>query len=67
MKQSNLEVAQSHLSAAHDALLAETKLIIGDDYAVWDALSLVCDAEAQVRGEIAARQPERPIIDRRAS
>ena len=67
MKQSNLEVALCHLSAAQDALMAETTLIVGDDYAVWDALSLTIDALSQVRGEIKARLPERPIVDRRAS
>lgn len=64
---SNLEVAQCHLSAAQVALEAEAKLIIGDDYGVMDALSLTMDALSTVRGEIAARLPERPIVDRRAS
>lgn len=66
MKHDNLEVAERHLRAAHDALMAEAQLIIGDDWPVMDALSLTADALSEVRGAIGLRLPERPIIDRRA-
>lgn len=60
MKPVNLVVAECHLSAAHDALLAELKEVLEDTYAVWDAESLTVDALAQVRAEIKAREDARP-------
>jgi hypothetical protein len=65
MKQSNLEAASRCLQAAHNAIVAE--LEITESYALHDAETLTADALSQIRGEIAARLPERPILDRRAS
>lgn len=53
MKHVNLEVAQSHLQAAHDALTAE--LQVADSYALHDAETLTADALSQVRGELRNR------------
>ena len=62
-----LELAKEHLICARTALQVETKLMVGENFAVIDALSLTRDALSQVRGALKAREPERPIIDRRAS
>lgn len=62
-----MELAKEYLICARTALQVETKLMVGDDYGVWDALSLTEDALSQVRGVLKSRLPERPIIDRRAS
>jgi hypothetical protein len=64
MKHVNLEAAQSCLQAAHEALT--TELQVADSYALHDAANLTADALSQVRGEITARLPEYPILDRRA-
>lgn len=66
MKHDNLEVAQGHLQAAHEALVQELR-VAPDTFALCDAEALTADALSQVRGEIANRLPEYPIIDRRAS
>ena len=65
MKHPNLEAASRCLQAAHDALIAE--LQVADSFALHDAETLTADALSQVRGEINARLPEYPILDRRAS
>lgn len=61
-----MELAKNHLICARTALLVESRLMVGDDYGVMDALSLTEDALSQVRGVLQARLPERPILDRRA-
>jgi hypothetical protein len=63
----NLETAQQHLALAHQALAAEMELTWELEFAVADALSLVMDAESQVRGAMKQRLPERPILDRGAA
>jgi hypothetical protein len=65
MKHSNLEAAQSCLQAAHAALIEELK--VTDSYALHDAETLTADALSQVRGEIKARLPEYPVLDRRTA
>jgi hypothetical protein len=55
MKHVNLEVAQCHLRAAHDALVAELHDLPGDNYGIWDAVSLIEDAQSQIRGELRDR------------
>jgi hypothetical protein len=66
MTADNLTVAEHLLSAAHDALKAELQLA-ESTYALCDAETLTADALSQVRGEMKARLPERPVLDRRAS
>jgi hypothetical protein len=54
-------------SAAYGALLMARMLIqqeiasVGESYGLADALTLTEDAISQIRGELASRQPERPI------
>lgn len=59
MKHVNLEVAQCHLRAAHDALVAELHDIPGECYPISDAVSLIEDAQSQIRGELRDRFDQR--------
>jgi hypothetical protein len=67
MKQSNLEAALCCLRAASGYLNEDTETAEQVTWGVADAVSLIEDAKADIRGEIAARLPERPIFERRAS
>lgn len=66
MKHSNLEAALCCLRAASDALNADTATESQVTWGVADAMSLIEDAKSDIRGEITARLPEYPILDRRA-
>jgi hypothetical protein len=66
MTTSNLAGAYGHLLTAR--LLIEAEIHNhGETYALADALSLTEDATSQLRGEMAAREPERPILDGEAA
>jgi hypothetical protein len=67
MKHPNLEAALCCLQAASDVLMKDAATVDQVTYGVQDAVSLIEDAKSDIRGEITARLPERPILDRRAS
>lgn len=61
-----LASAYGHLITAR-LLIQQEIANHGETYALSDALSLTEDAMSQCRGEMQAREPERPIIDGRAA
>lgn len=61
-----LASAYGHLITAR-LLIQQEIANHGDTYALADALSLTEDAMSQCRGEMQAREPERPIIERGAA
>lgn len=61
----NLAIAFGHLIQARMLIEIELENDPGS-FALADALNLTDDACSQVRGTMASRLPERPILDRRA-
>jgi hypothetical protein len=66
MTNDRLNRAEAHLGQAYDLIVMELR-VEQETYELADAASLTADALTQLRGELRNRQPERPILDRRAS